>query len=142
MLLTIIAHNDSCFYHRFGLPCCLCGPPWNTLQLLEQIVGYLHFMMIPMGEEQIRELFDFHKNLVLRFLAASSPRMRKWGWDQMDGLITLTHRHCCSPKAIRVSRGMSTKQKEWRGLECPNATRFGTTYIPPVIKLAPILSNK
>lgn len=64
--------------------------------------------MIPMGEDQMLALFDFHESLVLLFLKASSPLMRQWGWDQMDGLITLTHRHCWSPKAIRVCTECST----------------------------------
>lgn len=52
----------------------------------------------------MQKLFDFHTKFALRFLKASPPHMREWGWNQMDGLLSLTQRHCWSPRAVRVRR--------------------------------------
>lgn len=99
--------------------------PLASFQLLELIIGYLHYFMIPMGEPQMLALLDFHKDLVLRFLKAVPQTMRLWGWNQMRGLIALTHGHYWSPKAIRV-RVEKTKF-ELNGFESPNK-HFGTQY--------------
>lgn len=83
----------------------LCNPhlAWTYLfQLLDLIVGTLHYLMVPMGEAQLLKLFDFNTTLALRFLEASAEDMQLWGCNQMGAILALTQRHCWSPKAVSV----------------------------------------
>lgn len=66
----------------------------------------MRHLMVPVGEQQMRELFSFHAELVLRHVRASSLPMRLWGWEQTEDLIALSHKHRWSAKAYLVSRGL------------------------------------
>lgn len=55
-------------------------------------------------EQQMREVFRFHAELVLRHVRASSLPMRLWGWEQTEDLIALSHKHRWNAKAYLVSR--------------------------------------
>ncbi|CAM9514251.1 unnamed protein product, partial [Hapterophycus canaliculatus] len=56
------------------------------------------------GERQnnMRESFAFHAELVLRHLRASSLPMRLWGWEQTEDLISLSHKHRWNAKSYLV----------------------------------------
>lgn len=58
--------------------------------------------MVPLGEQQMRVVFNFHAGLVLRHLRASSLPMRLWGWEQTEELIALSHKHRWNVKAYLV----------------------------------------
>lgn len=60
----------------------------------------------------MRQVFDFHAELVLRHLRASSLPMRLWGWEQTEDLIALSYRHRWNAKAylVRKKRGMEGKE--------------------------------
>ena len=58
--------------------------------------------MVPLGEQEMREVFDFHSKLVLRHLRASSLPMRLWGWEQTEDLIALSYKHRWDAKAYLV----------------------------------------
>lgn len=64
----------------------------------------MRHLLLPMGEQPMRELFTFHAELVLRHVRASSLPMRLWGWQQTEDLIALSHKHRWNAKAYLVSR--------------------------------------
>lgn len=59
-------------------------------------------LMVPAGEQQMRENFRFHADLVLRHVRASSLPMRLWGWEQTEDLISLSHKHRWNAKSYLV----------------------------------------
>eukprot|EP00903_Cladosiphon_okamuranus_P009694 g9223.t1 len=71
----------------------------DSLSLLVQSMRHL---MVSAGEQQMREIFRFHADLVLRHVRASSLPMRLWGWEQTEDLISLSHKHRWNAKAYLV----------------------------------------
>lgn len=69
--------------------------------------------MAPMGEQWLREVFQFHAGLVLRHIRASSLPMRLWGWEQTEELIALSYKHRWNARAYLV-RQMEEKMEEGR----------------------------
>lgn len=60
--------------------------------------------MVPLGELEMRQVFEFHSKLVLRHLRASSLPMRLWGWEQTEDLIALSYKHRWHAKAYLVRK--------------------------------------
>lgn len=69
----------------------------------------MRHLMQSAGEQQTREIFRFHAELVLRHIRASSLPMRLWGWEQTEDLIGLSHKHRWNAKAYLVSR----RRRSW-----------------------------
>lgn len=77
----------------------------------------MRHLMVSAGEQQMREIFRFHADLVLRHVRASSLPMRLWGWEQTEDLISLSHKHRWNAKAYLVSQSVIRRGMEmgWGG---------------------------
>lgn len=65
-------------------------------------MGYLYHLMTPMGEQQMRQVFDFHADVMMENFMASRIRRRVWGLEQMDRMIAMTLKHRWHVKAYLV----------------------------------------
>lgn len=74
------------------------------------LVGYLYHLMGPLGEQQMRQVFDCHAGVAMGKFMASFLRRRVWGLRQVDRMIAMTRRHRWNVTAYLVRANKRTPE--------------------------------